>query len=140
MNNQRPFPNLDIRRPTRRRMTASWLYVLELLSFLPPGIERLLRSKILLGNLNRQDRICIVSHLYLNMVEPQRIIESLWLNPNCTEHKIRRCVAFYSILWPNTPEAIRLRARYYAFNVTLGRISDLNGHVSARERTMYIGI
>lgn len=137
MNEEQPFPRVGLQKPTRRRSAISWQYVLEGIYPFPSGLKRLLRCKILFSLLNLPDQIYIISHMYLNHVHPQYIVDALWLNNNCTLAKVKMFINFFKSLWGNSRAINERRSAYYAFNIILGRISDLNGHVSAREKSLY---
>lgn len=127
-------------KPLARESVASWNIILDLLSApFPPRIARLLRCKIIIGLLRYTDRCYIAAHCFANGIHPQLIIDSLWLNPNCSLIDVRKIYDLYKYWTGDTDEIRGRRSRYYAYNLAVGRICDLNGEVCSRERNIREG-
>lgn len=121
--------------PSRRQSAQAWNFFCDIISHIPPRIERLLREKCLYGPLNYRDRVYIAAFGFKNGVSVDTIFEMLYLNPHCTYAKVKKIVDLYPY-WASEDEVGHdRRSRYWAYDIIIGRICDLNGNVVSQARS-----
>lgn len=123
--------------PSRRQSALAWNFFCDIISHIPVRIERLLRQKCLFGPLNYRDRVYIAAFGFKNGVSIETLFEMLHLNPNCTYAKVKKIVELYPY-WSSVDEVGQeRRSRYWAYDIIIGRICDLNGNVVSDARSSY---
>lgn len=100
----------------------------------PPRIDRLVREKVLFGPLHYSDRAYIAALCFQNGISPNTLNDMVYLNPNASPVKAKKLTDLYSY-WSEAGEVgVRRRAVYWAYDVIIGRICDLNGNITSAER------
>lgn len=120
--------------PDRRNAALAWNLYCEFLDMCPPRISRLVREKVLFGPLNYRDRVYIAAISFKNGMSPNTVNDMLYLNRNASPIRAKKVTDLYSY-W-NEPGEVgeRRRSLYWAYDVIIGRICDLNGVVTSAER------
>jgi hypothetical protein len=112
---------------------TNWNFFCDMIKYVPPRINRLLRQNILFSQLQYRDRVYIAAFCYQNCVSVHVVEGMLWINPSCTDRKCRKILDLYTYWSLQSQEGINRRNRYYAYDVIIGRICDLNGHIISDE-------
>lgn len=123
----------------RREFVQSWNLFTDTIRTIPWRIEKLLRRKILFEQLNYRDRVFIAAFCFQNGVLPDTLSNMLHLNENATASKINKIVALYTYWSADNPTGQERRSRYWAYDIIIGRICDLNGYIVSRERQVRRG-
>jgi hypothetical protein len=112
-----------------RNSVTNWNFFCAMIKYVPPRINRLLRQKKLFSQLQYGDRVYIAAFCYQNVVSAHVVEGMLWINPSCTDRKCRKILDLYTYWSLQSQEGINRRNRYYAYDIIIGRICDLNGHI-----------
>lgn len=119
--------------PSRRESAISWNIFTDIIRHIPTRIERLLRHKVLFGPLSYRDRLYIAAFCFQNGVSPYILETMIYLNNNATRVKVNKMCKLYEY-WEDPEHGRERRERYWAYDLVIGRICDLNGKVVSRER------
>lgn len=127
---------MSVRRiPSRREAAISWNFFCDVIWSIPPRIHQLLRQKCLFGPLNYRDRVYIAAFAFQNGVSPEVVYEMLFLNTCCTVRKAKKVVDLYPYWSRPGDVGEAARSRYWAYDIVIGRICDLNKQVFLSPRS-----
>ena len=101
----------------------------------PRRIDQLVREKVLFGPLNYRDRVYIAAIAYKNGISPHTVNDMLYINRNATPVKVKRVTDLYTYWSADGELGASRRRTYWAYDVIIGRICDLNGTVTSAERS-----
>lgn len=119
----------------RVQSVQSWRFITDVIANVPVRLNRLLRMKILCGDIGYRDRVYLASFCYLNGIPFDALTEALILNRNVTYVKLRKIRELYSY-WGEGAAFIYVdrRRRYRSWNILFRHMTDLNGAFVRVER------
>lgn len=112
------------------RISANpWLRMQEVLGS-ASNWPQIIRRKIWCSNLRYADRAFLASFGFANGCPSDLLVDVLkFCNTHATEVKCQKIIALYGYFGQDSEEGDRIREKYYAFNLIIGRVLDLNRNI-----------